>query len=63
MKSRKTRQEALRTASLCYSAPKNREAAPFERTRDFKRRIHDEKLASALKSRDKRLRQLQKRGY
>lgn len=60
---RKKRQEAPKPVSLCYPAPKKRESAPFERTKDFKARIHQEKLEAALVRRDARFRQLQKRGY
>lgn len=63
MRKRKSRQEAPKPVSPCYWAPKKREAAPFERTKDFKRRIHEEKLEAALKRRDARYRQLHKRGY
>ena len=63
MKKRKSRQAASKPVSPCYWAPKKREAAPFERTKDFKARLHVEKLESALKRRDARFRQLQKRGY
>ena len=59
----KKRQEAPKPVSLCYPAPKKRESTPFERTKDFKARIHEEKLEAALMRRDARFRQLQKRGY
>lgn len=60
---RKKRQDAPKPVSPCYRAPIKRESAPFERTKDFKARIHEEKLEAALKRRDARFRQLQKRGY
>ena len=59
----KNRQETPKLVSLCYWAPKKRESSPYERTNDFKARIHAEKLEAALKRRDARFRQLQKRGY
>ena len=62
-KRHKKQKEAPKPVSPCYWARIKRESAPFERTSDFKARIHEEKLEAALKRRDARFRQLQKRGY
>lgn len=63
MRKLKSREGAPKPVSHCYWAPKKREAAPFERTKDFKARLHAEKLEAALKRRDYQFRQLKKRGY
>lgn len=62
-KRRKKQQDAPKTVTSCYWAPKKRESAPFERTKDFKARIQLARTKSIRKKQEAQQRLLQKRGY